>query len=230
MPLAAKEASALNLFSGANPAETMAGPLVAAMMLPATLMMTSWMAFLGASFGAARVVAGSSRDEEPTDAAPVVAVVPPAPSAPRLVVSNPATAERAPAQKAVEAKAAPRPQVEAKPKAEAKPKIEAKPKAEAKPKLEAKLKVEAKAKPKAAPKAQAAPEPAVKAAKPVPAKPSGAPPKPSKPGGTPPKPKSAAAPEAAKAAPLKIETKATSKGISLPKVSMQDKPGEPDKS
>lgn len=177
MPLAAKDASALNLFSGVNPAETVAGPLVAAMMLPATLMMTGWMAFLGASFGAARIFAGGVRDEDRTEAAPVAAVVPPAPSVPRLVVSNPVAAERAPAQKAVEAKA----------------------------------------------------KPAIQATKPVPAKPSGAPPKPSRPGEAPPKPKAATAPEPVKAAPLKIETKATSKGISLPKVSMQDKPGEPDR-
>ena len=181
MPLAAKDASAVNLFSGVNPAETMAGPMVAAMLLPATLMMTGWMAFLGASFGAARVFAGAARDEDRSEAEPVAAIVPPAPSAPRLVVSNPVAAERAPAQKAVE--------------------------------------VEAAAKPK----------PAIKAAKPVPAKPSGVPPKPSRPGEAPPKPKATAAPEPAKAAPLKIETKATSKGISLPKVSMQDKPGEPDR-
>ncbi|MBL8569972.1 MAG: hypothetical protein JNK84_12945 [Phreatobacter sp.] len=204
MPLAAKDASALNLFSGVNPAETVAGPLVAAMMLPATLMMTGWMAFLGASFGAARIFAGGVRDEDRTEAAPVAAVVPPAPSVPRLVVSNPVAAERAPAQKAVEAKA--------------KPAIQATKPVPAKP---------SGAPPKPSRPGEDPPKP--KAAKPVPAKPSGAPPKPSRPGEAPPKPKAATAPEPVKAAPLKIETKATSKGISLPKVSMQDKPGEPDR-
>ncbi|WP_439575500.1 hypothetical protein [Phreatobacter sp.] len=58
----------------------------------------------------------------------------------------------------------------------------------------------------------------------------GVPPKPAKPGSSPPKPKSAAAQPAARrkatpavtVAPLKIEAKATSKGISLPRVSIQD--------
>ena len=208
MPLAAKDASAVNLFSGVNPAETMAGPMVAAMLLPATLMMTGWMAFLGASFGAARVFAGAARDEDRPEAEPVATAVPPAPSAPRLVVSNPVAAERAPAQKAVEVEAAAKP----------KPAIKAAKPVPAKP---------SGVPPKPSRPGEAPPKP--KAAKPVPAKPSGVPPKPSRPGEAPPKPKAAAAPEPAKAAPLKIETKATSKGISLPKVSMQDKPGEPDR-
>jgi hypothetical protein len=85
---------------------------------------------------------------------------------------------------------------------------------------------------------------AVEAAKPVPAKPTGIPPKPTTPGGSPPKPKMAAAPKAKAASvagsakkvtpmaakPLTIETTSTPKGISLPKVSFQKKPGgEPGK-
>jgi len=75
--------------------------------------------------------------------------------------------------------------------------------------------------------------------KPAPAKPTGTPPKPTTPGGSPPKPKMAASSKAKAAVPagatkkvapmsakpLTIETTSTPKGISLPKVSFQKKPG-----
>ncbi|WP_305576450.1 hypothetical protein [Phreatobacter sp.] len=107
---------------------------------------------------------------------------------------------------------------------------------------------DAPAAPKAAAVKTAVPEvPAVapvEAAKPVSAKPTGIPPKPSRPGGSPPKPKMAmpstaeppvAAAPAKKVVPkapkaLTIATTSTSKGISLPKLSIQKNPGsEPGK-
>lgn len=229
MPLSAKDSSVLTTLAGAGTRADMAGPLMTAAMLPVTLMMAGWMAVLGTGLGVARAFSGRSGDDDSGEPPVKVPDLRPSQSGvPRLVVSNPPPASRVPAQAAVKAKVAPK---------AARP-VPAKPSG-APPKPSRPGGVPPK--PKAAVAevttvaAQTAPMPSVEAAKPTPAKPSGAPPKPSKPGGIPPKPK-AAKPEVppvnagpATVKPLKIEAKPSAKGISLAKVSMQDKPGEPDK-
>lgn len=255
MTLAAKDVRALNRLPVATSFEEIAGPAVAAMVLPATMIMTGWMALWGVGFGFARAFAGMARTEAgEAPAVPAATVVPlklvEPPAAPRLVVSNPKPAVTV----APKVKAAPKPKARAvaKVKAPAVAKVAAKPVAKAVPPKVAETAA-------VVPTAEAppVPMPTIEAVKPAPAKPAapGAPPKLSKPGGSLSKPKSAtpdvveakaaakpaatkpaavkaapaktaAKPVPAKAAPLKIETTSNPKGISLPKVSMQDKSGE----
>lgn len=232
MTAAAKTVSALPTGPIA-PLDAMAGPALAAMVLPTTMMMGGFVAMCGVGYAFARVFALTVRD----DAAPATETAPARSStvaAPRLVVSNPS-----PAVASVEA-AKPTP---AKPSG-APPKPTRPGGSPPKPKAAKAVspKDEAPAPKAAAVKAPVAEMPVaavIEAAKPVPAKPTGTPPKPSTPGGSPPKPKMAAKPKAKVAAaasaakkvvptaakPLTIETTSTAKGISLPKVSFQKKPG-----
>jgi NADH-quinone oxidoreductase subunit E len=181
--------------------EALAGPALAALALPTAMAMTGWVAFWGMSLGIARAMM------PPVDKAPVPST--PVPLAPvteppkaqavavaRLVVSNP-VAEAPPA-------------VVAKVSEAATPKNPAKPASPGAP-------------PKPTTPGGSPPKPKMAAAEPVaatpknPAKPAspGAPPKPTTPGGSPPKPKMAAK-------TLPVATRVSAKGISLPKVSMQD--------
>lgn len=213
--------------------DALAGPAMAAMMLPSTLMLGGIVTMCGFGFAFARAFGVSPRD-------PVVPA--PAAAAPRLVVSNPPPVA-VPAASVEAAKPAPAKPSAAPPKPTRPGGAPPKPKA-----MKAVSPKDAPAAPKvAAVKAAVAEVPAVApvaAAKPVPAKPTGIPPKPSRPGGSPPKPKMATpsmpAPAAA-AAPAKkliptapkaltIATTSTAKGISLPKLSIQKNPGsEPGK-
>jgi hypothetical protein len=231
MSAAAKDVSALQTGS-LRGFDAVAGPAMAAMVLPTAMMMGGFVAMFGVGFAFARALSATGREE--TEAAS-------APAAPRLVVSNPPAAVAAPTVEA--AKPAPAKPSGTPPKPATPGGTPPKPKAAKAVSLK-----DAPAAPKvAAVKAPVAEVPVAaeaEAAKPAPAKPTGTPPKPSTPGGTPPKPKSAAVskaqtpaavpaakkviPQAAKA-PTIAKT-STAKGISLPKVSIQKAPGsEPGK-
>ena len=231
MTAAAKTVSALPTGPIA-PLDAMAGPALAAMVLPTTMMMGGFVAMCGFGYAFARAFAVTVRDEPAPEAARKASPVPP-----RLVVSNdqPLTvvATRVEAAKPTPAKPSGVP-----PKPTTPGGSPPKPKA-----AKALSPKESSPSPKAgAVKAPVAEVPAVakvEAAKPAPAKPTGTPPKPTTPGGSPPKPKMAASSKAKAATPagvtkkvapmsakpLTIETTSTPKGISLPKVSFQKKPG-----
>lgn len=222
MSLAERNESAVRAWPRAMPIDAMAGPMTAAVILPAAVMMAGFVTAWGVGLGFASALVAIRRQGAPAPANDPA--LPQVETLPRLaLVAGPAAAAPKPATPKDGGLKTPGPGVPPKP---AKPGgAPPKPKSAAAPLV-------------AAPKPATPKDGGLKAPGP------GVPSKPAKPGGTPAKPKSAGArpatarvaPARRKAtpvvtvAPAKLESTTTAKGISLPRLSIQDdKPDDPAK-